>query len=57
MKNIKLMGFASDTMKGLCKDIEDYADMQDLEILQISAYCDNDKISDQRAIVIFKIRR
>lgn len=57
MKNITLMGFANDSMGNLCKDIQDYAEMFNLEILQISAYCDNDKVVDQRAIVMFKGER
>lgn len=57
MKNITLMGFASDSMEELCKDIKDYAEMFNLEIVQISAYCDNDKMADQRAIVMFKGER
>lgn len=54
MKKIKLESFASDTMENLCKQIEDYAEMEELEIVQISVYCDTDKVLDQRAIVMFK---
>ena len=53
MKTI-LKSFASGDMDTLCEEIENYAEMKSLEIKQISAFIDVDKILDQRAIVIFE---
>lgn len=51
---MKVMYFVSDTMEDLCGKIEEYSKENNLEIVQISAYCDSEKVLDQRAIVTFR---
>lgn len=47
-------GFASDSMDELCDEIEEYARIANLKIEKITAYCNADKMLEERAIVVFK---
>lgn len=55
MKNVEIVGFASDNMQNLCREIKECAEILNSKIIQISAYCDPEKALDQRALVIFEI--
>ena len=46
-------GFANNSMEKLCDEIEEYAKENNLNIVIISTYCNENKVLEERAIVVF----
>lgn len=51
---MRIVGFEDRFIHDLCREIENYAQTEKLEIKQISAYADSSEKFSQKAIVVFE---